>query len=223
MRKMTPDPVFQACGSARSRNKCLPDPHIAHGCRPRPYHGRPLTSRIRINRLLVNFHSGAHLAAIVNSLRQDGGLHVTVCHSEFHWECRIGSRSSVRHARRCAVSTGLGEWNSRIQGIYADGPYVWVQLSRDDQETQSVVLRLPRQTTVADIIRALESVRFDGGRIDRCQGSSRWLDSSPPSPWSVFSVWVCLPIAAARSSRWASPWWARARSTRGQPARRRRA
>ncbi len=60
------------------------------------------------------------------------------------------------------VSTGLGEWNSRIQGIYADGPYVWVQLSRDDQETQSVVLRLPRQTTVADIIRALESVRFDG-------------------------------------------------------------
>lgn len=61
------------------------------------------------------------------------------------------------------VSNGLGEWSSRIQGIYADGPYVWVQLSHDDQETQSVVLRLPRQTTVADIIRALESVRFDQG------------------------------------------------------------
>ena len=59
------------------------------------------------------------------------------------------------------VSNGLGEWSSRIQGIYADGPYVWVQLSHDDQETQSVVLRLPRQTTVADIIRALENVRFD--------------------------------------------------------------
>ena len=44
------------------------------------------------------------------------------------------------------VSNELGEWSSRIQGIYADGPYVWVQLSHDDEETQSVVLRLPRQT-----------------------------------------------------------------------------
>ena len=59
------------------------------------------------------------------------------------------------------VPNGLGEWSSRIQGIYADGPYVWVQLSHDDQEAQSVVLRLPRQTTVADIICALENVRFD--------------------------------------------------------------
>lgn len=59
------------------------------------------------------------------------------------------------------VSTGLGEWSSRIQGIYSDGPYVWVQLSHDDQEAQSVVLRLPRHTTVVDIIRALETVRFD--------------------------------------------------------------
>ena len=58
------------------------------------------------------------------------------------------------------VSSELGEWSSRIQGIYADGPYVWVQLSHDDQDTQSVVLRLPRQTTVTEIIRALESVRF---------------------------------------------------------------
>ena len=59
------------------------------------------------------------------------------------------------------VSNALGEWSSRIQGIYADGPYVWVQLSHDDEESQSVVLRLPRRTTVTDIIRALESVRFD--------------------------------------------------------------
>ena len=59
------------------------------------------------------------------------------------------------------VSTGLGEWSSRIQGIHADGPYVWVQLSHDDQDAQSVVLRLPRHTTVADIVRALEAVRFD--------------------------------------------------------------
>jgi len=59
------------------------------------------------------------------------------------------------------VSNGLGEWSSRIQGIYADGPYVWVQLSQDDHDLQSVVVRLPRQTTVAEIIRAFESVRFD--------------------------------------------------------------
>ena len=61
------------------------------------------------------------------------------------------------------VSNELGEWSSRIQGIYADGPYVWVQMSHDDEETQSVVLRLPRQTMVGDIVRALESVRFGQG------------------------------------------------------------
>jgi hypothetical protein len=59
------------------------------------------------------------------------------------------------------VSNDLGAWSSRIQGIYADGPYMWLQLSHDDQENQSVVLRLPRQAPVSDIIRALESVRFD--------------------------------------------------------------
>jgi hypothetical protein len=60
------------------------------------------------------------------------------------------------------VSNELGEWSSRIQGIYSDGPYIWVQLSHDDEESQSVVLRLPRHTTVADIVHALENVRFDG-------------------------------------------------------------
>lgn len=59
------------------------------------------------------------------------------------------------------VSNELGEWSSRIQGIYADGPYVWVQMSHDDEETQSVVLRLPRQRMAGDIVRALETVRFD--------------------------------------------------------------
>lgn len=59
------------------------------------------------------------------------------------------------------VSNGLGEWSSRIQGIYADGPYVWVQLSRDDQDIESVILRLSRPTTATDIVRALEAVRFD--------------------------------------------------------------
>ena len=55
----------------------------------------------------------------------------------------------------------MGEWSSRIQGIYADGPYVWVQLSRDDQDRESVILRLSRPTTATDIVRALEAVRFD--------------------------------------------------------------
>jgi hypothetical protein len=59
------------------------------------------------------------------------------------------------------ISSELGEWSSRIQGIHADGPYVWVQLSHDDDETQSVILRLPRHTTAGEIVRALESVRFD--------------------------------------------------------------
>ena len=59
------------------------------------------------------------------------------------------------------VSNGMGEWSSRIQGIYADGPYVWVQLSRDDQDMESVILRLSRPTTATDIVRALEAVRFD--------------------------------------------------------------
>lgn len=58
------------------------------------------------------------------------------------------------------ISNELGEWSSRIQGIHADGPYVWVQLSHDDEDEQSVVLRLPRHTMVGDIIRALETVRF---------------------------------------------------------------
>ena len=59
------------------------------------------------------------------------------------------------------ASNGLGEWSSRIQGIYADGPYVWVQLSRDDQDMEGVILRLSRPTTATDIVRALEAARFD--------------------------------------------------------------
>ena len=61
------------------------------------------------------------------------------------------------------VSNGLGEWSSRIQGIYADGPYVWVQLSRDDQAMERVILRLSRPTPATDVVRALEAVRFDAG------------------------------------------------------------
>jgi hypothetical protein len=69
------------------------------------------------------------------------------------------------------VSSELGEWSSRIQGIYEDGPYLWVQMSHDDEDAQSVVLRLPRDTTVADLARALESVRFgdDSATVVRVQ------------------------------------------------------
>lgn len=59
------------------------------------------------------------------------------------------------------VSNGLSEWSSRIQGIYTDGPYVWVQVSRDEHEAESAILRLPRPVTADDIVRALEAVRFD--------------------------------------------------------------
>jgi len=59
------------------------------------------------------------------------------------------------------ISNGQGEWSPRIQGIYADGPYVWVQLSRDGDDAESVVLRLTRPATADDILRALETVRFE--------------------------------------------------------------
>jgi hypothetical protein len=60
-----------------------------------------------------------------------------------------------------SVSNGGGEWSSRIQGIYADGPYVWVQLSLAGHVAQSVIMRLSPPTTIADIIRALEAVPVD--------------------------------------------------------------
>ena len=64
------------------------------------------------------------------------------------------------------VSNGLAKWSSRIQGIYADGPYVWVQLSRDDQDMESVILRLSRPTTATDIVRALKAALFDADSQD---------------------------------------------------------
>ena len=59
------------------------------------------------------------------------------------------------------ISNGQREWSPRIQGIYADGPYVWVQLSRDGDDAESVVLRLTRPATADDIVRALQTVRFE--------------------------------------------------------------
>jgi hypothetical protein len=65
-----------------------------------------------------------------------------------------------------SISTGRGEWSSRIQGIHADGPYLWVQLSLDGHGTQSITLRLSRPTTLDDIIRALEAVDADSSPVD---------------------------------------------------------
>jgi hypothetical protein len=64
-----------------------------------------------------------------------------------------------------SISTGRGEWSSRIQGIYSDGPYLWVQLSLDGHGTRSITLRLPRPTTLDDIIRALEAVEADSSTV----------------------------------------------------------
>jgi hypothetical protein len=66
-----------------------------------------------------------------------------------------------------SISAGRGEWSSRIQGIYADGPFVWVQLSLDGHGTQSATLRLSRPTTLDDIIRALEAVEADSPTVFR--------------------------------------------------------
>jgi hypothetical protein len=60
-----------------------------------------------------------------------------------------------------SVSSEQGQWSSRILGIYADGPYVWVQLSLDRAERPSVIIRVSRPTSVAEITRALEGVRVD--------------------------------------------------------------
>jgi hypothetical protein len=60
-----------------------------------------------------------------------------------------------------SVSNGGSEWSSRILGIYADGPYVWVQLSLAGHGAQSVIMRLSLPTTIADIILALEAIPVD--------------------------------------------------------------
>ena len=66
-----------------------------------------------------------------------------------------------------SVPAGSGEWSSRIQGIYADGPFVWVQLSLDGHGARSVILRLSRPTTIDEIIRALEATEIDSSPVVR--------------------------------------------------------
>src|SRR5262245_37239337 len=60
-----------------------------------------------------------------------------------------------------SVSSECGEWHSRVQGIHADGPYIWLQLQRDDDDSHSVVLRLPRAISLDALMAVLPSIQFD--------------------------------------------------------------
>lgn len=53
-----------------------------------------------------------------------------------------------------------GEWHSRVQGIHADGPYIWLQLQRDDDDAHSAVLRLPRSISLEALMAVLPSIHF---------------------------------------------------------------
>jgi len=59
-----------------------------------------------------------------------------------------------------SVSSECGEWHSRVQGIHADGPYIWLQLQRDDDDSHSAVLRLPRSFSLDALIALLPSIHF---------------------------------------------------------------
>ena len=53
-----------------------------------------------------------------------------------------------------------GAWHSRVQGIHADGPYIWLQLQRDDDDAHTAVLRLPRSMSLDALMAVLPSIHF---------------------------------------------------------------
>ena len=57
-----------------------------------------------------------------------------------------------------SIPSECGEWHSRVQGIHADGPYIWLQLQRDDDDAHSAVLRLPRSLNLDALLDALMAV-----------------------------------------------------------------
>ena len=65
-----------------------------------------------------------------------------------------------------SIPSERGEWHSRVQGIHADGPYLWLQLQRDDDDTKSAVLRLPRSLSLEALLdtlmAVLPSIHFGG-------------------------------------------------------------
>ena len=59
-----------------------------------------------------------------------------------------------------SVSTEHGNWRSRVQGIHTDGPFIWLQLQRDDDDTRTALLRLPRAYSLDVLIAVLPSIPF---------------------------------------------------------------
>jgi hypothetical protein len=59
-----------------------------------------------------------------------------------------------------SVPGECGLWHSRVQGIHQDGPYIWLQLQRDDDDAHSAVLRLPRSFSLDALMALLPSVHF---------------------------------------------------------------
>ena len=59
-----------------------------------------------------------------------------------------------------AVPGEFGPWHSRVQGIHQDGPYIWLQLQRDDDDAHSAVLRLPRSINLDALMAFLPSIQF---------------------------------------------------------------
>jgi hypothetical protein len=59
-----------------------------------------------------------------------------------------------------SVPGDYGLWHSRVQGIHQDGPYIWLQLQRDEDDAHSAVLRLPRSISLDALMAVLPSIRF---------------------------------------------------------------
>jgi hypothetical protein len=59
-----------------------------------------------------------------------------------------------------SVPGECGLWHSRVQGIHQDGPYIWLQLQRDEDDAHSAVLRLPRSISLDALMAVLPSIHF---------------------------------------------------------------
>ena len=59
-----------------------------------------------------------------------------------------------------SVPGECGLWHSRVQGIHQDGPYIWLQLQRDEDDAHSAVLRLPRSFNLDALMAVLPSIHF---------------------------------------------------------------
>ena len=59
-----------------------------------------------------------------------------------------------------SVPGECGEWHSRVQGIHADGPYIWLQLQRDEDDSHTAVLRLPRTFSLDALMALLPTIHF---------------------------------------------------------------